>query len=107
MGDKYNFKNIQIGNNNNMYNNTYESKSEILQEKHWEELESFLDKRLKELKYDSENYKIAKESLEYSKQRNEKGLREFIKSNKETFVTNVLSDAASSGLLFVLGKMFL
>lgn len=106
MTNNYNFSNVQIGDNNNMYN-IYETKSEILQKKHWEELESFLDKRLKELEYDSENYAIAKESLVYSKRRDEKGLRRFINSNKEAFLTNVLSDMASSGLLFALGKMFL
>lgn len=102
----YNISNSQFGNGNKMYN-TYESKSAMLQEKHWEELEEFLDRRLKELKHDSESYQIAKETLEYSKQRNEKGLKNFISSNKEAFFTNVLSDVASSGLLFVLGKMFI
>lgn len=106
MTNNYNFSNVQIGNNNNMYN-TYETKSEILQEKHWAELEIFLNERLKELKYGSENYMIAKECLEYSKKRDEKGLRRYINANKENFLTNVLSDVVSSGLLFVLNKMFL
>lgn len=105
MTNNYNFSNVQIGNNNNMYN-TYETHSEILQKKHWKELEHILDKRLNELEYESPNYVIAKKSLEYSKKRDEKGLQKFINSNKEAFLTNVLSDMASSGLLLALGKMF-
>lgn len=100
MANNYNFSNVQIGNNNNMYN-TYESKSDILQEKQWKELEKILDKRLKELKYVPENYMIEKEILKYSKQRDEKGLKKFIDSNKDAFITNVLSDLVSAGLSFM------
>lgn len=106
MKDNYNCNNVQIGNNNNMYN-TYEAKCEILQEKQWTQLEEFLDKRMSELKNDGKNYMIAKKSLEYSKRRDEKGLRRFIFSNKDAFFTNVLSDMASSGLLLALGQLFL
>lgn len=100
MANNYNFSNVQFGNNNNMYN-TYESKSDILQEEQWKELEKFLDKRLKELKYVPGNYMIEKEILKYSKQRDEKGLRKFIDSNKDAFITNILSDLVSAGLSFM------
>ena len=100
MANSYNFSNVQIGNNNNMYN-TYESKSDILQEEQWKKLEEVLDKRLKELKYVPKNYMIETEILKYSKQRDEKGLRKYIDSNKDAFITNVLSDLVSAGLSFM------
>lgn len=105
MKNVYNCKNSQFGNNNVMYN-ICESKSKILQEEHWEELEDFLKKRLNELVRNQETYRIAEKSLEYSKQRNELGLKKFVNANKEAFFTNVLSDIVSSGLLFALGKLF-
>lgn len=101
----YNIKNSQFGNNNVMYN-TSELKKIILQEEHWEELEDFLNRRLNELEQNQEIYKVAEKTLEYSKQRNEPGLKKFVNANKEAFFTNVLSDVVSSGLLFALGKLF-
>ena len=101
----YNIKNSQFGNNNVMYN-TSESKKIILQEEHWEELEDFLNRRLNELEQNQEIYKVAEKTLEYSKQRNEPGLKKFVNANKDAFFTNVLSDVVSSGLLFALGKLF-
>lgn len=106
MKNYYNIINSQFGNGNTMYN-AYEPKTEVLQEKHWDELIIFLSKRLNELEHDSESYKIADSALEYSKQRNETGLKNFVNSNKEAFFTNVLSDIASSGLLYVLSKLFI
>ena len=104
MGDTYNFKNTQFGNGNIMIN-TKEYAANVLQEKAWRELESFLKLRVDEVKAIKDISLVASEALEYVKKKDERGLKGFIKRNKESFFTNVLSDVVSSGLAIALTKL--
>ena len=104
MGDTYNFKNTQFGNGNIMIN-AKEYAAKVLQEKEWRELETFLKLRVDEVKAIQDISLVASEALEYVKTKDERGLKGFIKRNRESFFTNVLSDAVSSGLTIALTKL--
>lgn len=104
MGNTYNFKYSQFGDGSLMIN-TKEHTSNVLQKEEWEELEAFLELRAKEVKEREHISFITSKALEYVKKKDENGLNGFIKRNKETFFTNVLSDVVSSGLLLALTKL--
>lgn len=104
MGDTYNFKNAQFGNGNIMIN-TKECAVNVLREEQWNELENFLKLRADETKTLQSIYAMTNEALEYAKKKDESGLKGFIKRNKESFFTNVLSDVVSSGLTLALTKL--
>lgn len=104
MGNTYNFRNAQFGNGNIMIN-TKECAVNILNEEQWIELENFLKLRADETKTLKSIYTMTNETLEYVKKKDERGLKAFIKRNKESFFINVLSDAVSAGLTLALAKL--
>ena len=104
MGDTYHFKNVQVGNGNLMIN-TKECAVNILNEEQWIELENFLKLRADETKTLQSIYTMTNEALEYVKKKDERGLKGYIKRNKESFFTNVLSDVVSTGLILALTKL--
>lgn len=103
-GENIKIGNAQFGNNNTM--NIMDNDA-VLQDRNWEELQQFLDERLRHLMPTENAYKVASEAMEYTKAKDETGLKGFIKRNKETFFTNVLSDIASSGLVLAISKLCL
>ncbi len=96
--------NGQFGDTNTMWINN--SKNEhILEEQDWTELQNFISMRIGQLSKEEESYLIAKESLQYIEKKDEIGLKGFLKRNRESFMNNVLSNVASSGLIFLLSKL--
>lgn len=95
-------RNFQIGNNNTMY---VERDKALLQDNDWMELQQFIDKRLDELVPGEKAYIVAQNTREYIENKDESGLKGFIRKNKDTFFTNVLSDLASSGLILAISRM--
>ncbi len=78
-----------------------------LRNENWDELQHFLDERLKHLTPAENEYAIAREAAKYARAKDETGLKGLIKRNKETFFTNVLSNLASSGLVLALSRLCL
>lgn len=96
--------NGQMGDVNTMTINCSDSKV-VLQEQDWNELDRFLRMRLSEVHENENSYMLVKESLNYTEKRDEMGLKGFLKRNKESFINNVISNVASSGIICLLSKL--
>lgn len=105
-GDGVSIGNMQVGDNNTMNAQTVNSQR-LLGESDWSELGNFLERRLAE-STEKDVYKpMIENTLSYVNHRDENGLKGFIKRNKESFFTNVMSDVASSGLILLLSRLIL
>lgn len=96
--------NAQIGNKNKMYMNNNSHQSAIT-EKHWEEIDSILNKKLMTNTLSESQSMLTNNALEYVEKRDEQGFRKFWVSNKDNFLTNLFSNLASSGLLELLNHL--
>ncbi len=103
-GENVKIGNAQFGNNNTM---NIVDNGAVLQNENWEELQQILDKRLRHFIPTENAYTVTKEAMKYTQKRDEAGLKGFIKRNKETFFTSVLSDIASSGLILAISQLCL
>lgn len=101
-----NIRNMQIGDNNTMKAQDI-ALPKTLGESDWNELKSFLERQLQENKEADIDKLMVQKTLHYVDDRDENGLKGFIKRNREGFFTNVLSDMASSGLTLLLKSLIL
>lgn len=94
----------QIGDNNTMTINHAENDN-VLLEHEWMELKEFLYARLPDLSKNEESYILAKESLNCIEKKDETKLKSILNRNRESFINNVLSNVASSGIILLLSKL--
>jgi len=96
-GDNVIVEKSQLGDNNTMIIETTEE--------HWEKLNTILSSLLNQKDMSDEQRGITHDALKYVKNKDTKGFIAFIKNNKSSFVTNILSNFASTGLLTFLKNL--
>jgi len=101
-GENTKIGNAQFGDNNTM---RVMDNGAVLQNKNWEELQQLLNEKLEYFTPTENAYTVTKEAMKYTQKRDEAGLKGFIRRNKETFFTSVLSDIASSGLILAISRL--
>lgn len=88
--------NVQTGNGNTMI-----IEDDTLQN-HWSDLEKLINAHLEENKLQNEQCALMRQALVYIEKQDESGFIGFLKKNKDSFLINVLSELASSGLMSAL-----
>ena len=100
--DEVHMNNIQFGDNNKMY---IYKESNLFTKENWEELDFLLSEKLKDRTLDKSQISLINTALGFIEERNEMGFRKFFIKNKDSLITNILSNMMSSGLSLLLSNL--
>lgn len=95
--------NVQFGENNTMFVDNRAIPS-FLGEKDWKELEMILNQKAVDKNLSNSQKLLIHKGLEYVNVKDESGFRKFLVNNKDSFLTSILSNLASTGLLALLNQ---
>lgn len=101
---------VNFNGNNKISNSTFGDHNTIyhvvsqenVNEIPWDELQTVLERGRSIPAYGAEQKKLIEEALNFVNKRDEKGIKGFIKKNKDEFFVNILSELATSGLFSIL-----
>lgn len=89
----------QFGDKNTLY---VMNEGKILSESDWKELEKYLEKKTAKIPTNTRESQFVNQALHIVQDKDERKLKNFIKENKDSFYTNILSGIAVSGVEKVL-----
>ena len=86
--------NSQFGDKNTMY---VINEGKMLSESDWKELGKYLEEKIVKMPTNTRESQFVNQTLEIVQDKDERKLKNFIKENKDSFCTNVLSGMVVSG----------